>query len=135
MTLVEMLVFIVLSLALLAMGRFLSRIWGTAGWLVGVLPVGIFWMFVCYGIVRSTFLMVRYSFSARPICRQGKCKTKDYVLVSASPEEALFRCRCGDRYLSKANRFSQILQDNSLKHYMVQDSSSPVWKADEAAPS
>jgi hypothetical protein len=133
MTLIEMLVFIVLSLALLAVGRFLSGRWGTAGWLVGVLPVGIFWTYVAYGIVRGTFLEVRHSLSPRPICRQGRCKTTAYVLVSASSEKALFRCRCGDLYLSKANRFSQIMPDNSLKPYMVRDSSSPGWKADEEA--
>jgi len=46
MNVFELVTFVVLSGGLLALGEFLSRKWGTAGWLVGVVPVGLFWIWV-----------------------------------------------------------------------------------------
>ena len=123
MNVFELLIFVVLSGGLLALGQFLSRKWGTAGWLVGVVPVGLFWIWVLSGAVRGAITAFRYSLSSRPVCRRGKCRSRDYVLVSSSPEKALFRCGCGDLYISKANLFSHLLPDNSAAPYMVQDSS------------
>ena len=132
MTLIEVLVFMALSAGLLALGHFLSGKWGTAGWLAGVAPVGLFWTWVLLGAVRGMLTEFRHRLSPRPICRQGKCKPRDYVLIDSTSEKAVFRCRCGDLYLSKANHFSQILPDNSLLPYMVRDSSRN-WKTHDKA--
>jgi len=86
-----------------------------------------------FGAVRDTIIQGWHSLSLRPMCRQGKCKPRDYVLVDSTPEKAVFRCRCGDLYLSKGGHFSQILPDRSLLPYMVRDSSRN-WKADTARP-
>ena len=133
MNLIELLLFMGLSAGLLALGYVLSERWGTAGWLVGVVPVGLGWAWLMFGTVRGTITQVRNSLSLRPMCRQGKCKPRDYVLVDSTPEKAVFRCRCGDLYLSEGGHFSQILPDRSLLPYMVRDSSRN-WKADTARP-
>jgi len=132
MNLIEAVVFMALSAGLLALGRFLSGKWRTGGWLIGVVPVGLFWTWVLIGALKGTLTAVRHSLSSRPICRQGKCGPRDYVMVDSSPEKVIFRCRCGDLYLSKANHFSQILPNNSLLPHMVQDSSRN-WKTDDKA--
>jgi hypothetical protein len=49
MNLIEALLFMVLSAGLLALGHFLSGRWGTVGWLIGVVPVGMFWTWVLIG--------------------------------------------------------------------------------------
>jgi len=48
MTIIELLGFIALSGALLVLGRILGGLWGTVGWLIGVVPVGLFWAWVVF---------------------------------------------------------------------------------------
>jgi hypothetical protein len=123
MNIFELLIFALLSAVLLALGQFLSKRWGTAGWLVGIVPVAFGWIWLLLGVVRGTIADFKNSFGSRPVCRQGKCGSRDYVLVSSSAEKALFRCRCGDLYLRKANLFARVLPDNSEAPYMARDSS------------
>ena len=123
MNVIELLFFVVLSAGLLAVGHLLSLKWGTAGLLVGFVPVGLFWSCVLLFVIRGTFFSVRYSLSSRPVCRRGKCKRANYVMVSSTPKKALFRCGCGDLYLSRGDRFLQLLPGNSLLPYMVRDGS------------
>jgi hypothetical protein len=129
MNLIETLVFATLTVGLIALGHFLSIKWGTAGWLVCVVPVGLFWAWVMLATIRGTFKLLQHRLNPRPMCRQGKCRPRDYVLLTSMSEKAVFRCRCGDRYLSKGGHFSQILPDGSLLPYMAQDSSRR-WKTD-----
>jgi len=56
MNLFEMLAFMILSAAMLALGHFLSGRWGTAGWLVGVVPVGVFWAYVLFSTIKATIM-------------------------------------------------------------------------------
>lgn len=133
MNVIEVLLFALLSGGLLALGHFLSLKWGTAGLLVGAVPVGLFWSFVLVGSIRGTFIKVRHSLTSRPICRRGICKQPDYVMVDSSPEKALFRCRCGDLYVSRDGRFQQLLPGNSLLPYMAKDASGN-WHTDTATP-
>jgi len=128
-TLIELLFFMVLSAGLLGLGYFLSNFLGIAGWLVGAIPVGLFWAWFAACSVRGAITQVRQSLSSRPMCRQGNCRCRDYVLVESTREKAVFRCRCGDVYLSKDDHFSQILPDHSLLPYMVRDPSRN-WKLD-----
>lgn len=123
MNIFELLIFALLSAVLLALGHFLSKSWGTAGWSVGVVPVALGWTWVLFGAIKGAITDFKYSVSSRPVCLQGKCGSPDYVLVSSSPQKAIFRCRCGDLYVSKANLFLRLLPDNSEAPYMVRDSS------------
>lgn len=133
MNVIELLLFVLLSAGLVGFGRLLSLRWGNAGLLVGVVPVGLFWAFVFLCNIRSGFIAFRHSLSSRPVCRQGKCQQKNYVMVSSTHEKALFRCRCGDLYLSRDGRFLQLLPGNALMPYMVKDASGN-WRADTAEP-
>ena len=130
MNIFELLIFALLSAALLALGQLLSKRWGTAGWLVGIVPVAFGWIWVLLGAVRGLITDFKYSVMSRPVCRQGKCRSRDYVLVSSTAEEALFRCRCGDLYLSKANLFVRVLPNNSKEPYMARDSSGKWSRSD-----
>jgi len=119
----ELLIFALLSAGLLALAQFLSKTWGTTGWLVGIVPVAIGWIWVLFGAVSGAIADFKHSVSSRPACRQGKCGSRDYVLVSSSPDKAVFRCRCGDVYVEKVNLFLRVLSDNSEAQYMARDSS------------
>jgi hypothetical protein len=130
MTIFELLIFAFLSAVLLAFGQFLSRKWGTAGWLVGIVPVVLGWIWVLFGAIRGEIADFKQRFASRPVCCQGKCGSRDYVLVSSIAEKAVFRCRCGDLYLRKANLFVRILPDNSETPYMTRDSSSNWTRTD-----
>jgi hypothetical protein len=130
MNIFELLIFALLSAALLALGQFLSKRWGTAGWLVGIVPVALCWIWVLLGAIRGAITDFKYSVMSRPVCRRGKCRSRDYILVSSSAEEALFRCRCGDLYRSRANLFVRILPDNSKEPYMARDSSGNWIRSD-----
>jgi hypothetical protein len=55
MNLIELLIFIAISGALLALGRCLAGLWGTVGWLIGIVPVGLFWAWVVFCNVRLVF--------------------------------------------------------------------------------
>jgi len=47
----------------------------------------------------------KHSLRSPPPCQAGKCTARQYVLVQASKEQAIFRCRCGDLYISEGNSF------------------------------
>ena len=127
MTLLEALTFLVLSVGLVLVGWLLSGRFGTAGWLVGVVPVGAFWTWVLLGAINATVREFKYSLMSRPSCAQGNCTSKQYVLVRSSVGKALFRCRCGDLYVSEGDDFSRVMPDNSVKPYMRRDAAKD-WK-------
>lgn len=133
MNIFELLIFALLCAVWLALGQFLSKKWGTVGWLVGIVPVTLGWLWVLYGAVRGAIADFKNSNSSRPLCRQGKCGSRDYVLVNSSPEKATFRCRCGDLYVSRANLFLRVLPDNSEAPYMARDSSGN-WSRSDVIP-
>ena len=124
MNLFELLIFSFFSVALLALGWFLSAKWGAAAWLVGIVPVALGWLWLLFGAVKGTITDVKHSIGSRPVCVRGKCRSRrDYVLVDSSPERATFRCRCGDLYISKVNLFLCVLPDDSEAPYMLRDPS------------
>jgi hypothetical protein len=133
MNLFEMLVFMLFSALLLGFGWLLSLKWGIRGFLVAAVPVGMCWIVVMFFHARVLIAETRQSWTQRPRCRNDKCGTRQYVLVSANAKQAVFRCKCGDQYLSKAGHFSQMLKDGSVLPYMVMDLSGN-WKLDEGFP-
>jgi uncharacterized membrane protein YhhN len=65
MNVFELLIFVVLSAGLLALGQFLSKKWGTPGLLVGVVPVALFWLWALSGTLRSTIADIKRSIRPR----------------------------------------------------------------------
>jgi hypothetical protein len=61
MNFIEMLVFVVLSAALVGAGYRLSLKFGVLGWCVGTVPVGLFWAAVLFFTVRRTMQEMKES--------------------------------------------------------------------------
>jgi len=122
MNAVELLIFVVFCLLFGALGAFLSARWGPLGWLAatpGVVGAGL----LIFGMGVSLFLELRHSFHSRPVCSSGKCPSRAYVLVEANEDEALFRCRCGDLYLSRGDSFLRVKKGGSEEPYMFRNPS------------
>jgi hypothetical protein len=131
MNLFELLAFLLLCAGLGFLGHFFSERWG---WMLGAIPGGaglvVILLGSCIDMVRET----RHSFRSRPACQTGKCTSCQYVLVQTTKKKAIFRCRCGDLYVSEGSLFSLLLPDNSVRPYMIQDSSK-VWSRVEKSGS
>lgn len=130
MNVFEMLAFMLLSAILLGLGWLLSLRWGNRGFLITAVPVAMFWVVVLFFSFRRLIQESRWNWAQRPRCRNNKCGRSQYVLVEASAEKAVFRCKCGDHYLSKDGHFSQILNDGTLLPYLVRDALGD-WKTEE----
>ena len=129
MNLFELLFFLLMSAGLLGLGYFLSAKWRIIGWLIGAVPVGLVLGAVLLGTIKSTLTALRHNVGSRPVCRQGKCQSRNYVLIDSTSERTMFRCRCGDKYVQQGNRFLQIFPDGSWRPYMVHDASK-AWTPD-----
>jgi hypothetical protein len=58
----------------------------------------------------------------RPTCRQGKCHSEDYEVKVVAKEgswESENRCKCGDTYVRRENRFMLLRPDGSTEPYML----------------
>jgi hypothetical protein len=128
MTFVELVVFVLICGLFLLLGHFLSLRWGTLGFLIGAVPVGLGMAFIAFGSVYGTIIDLRWSFRSRPVCCRGKCASRRYILVSSTVEHAVFRCRCGDMYMNQGESFLHLLPDGTLEPYMVRDSSG-IWQS------
>ena len=124
MTLIELLIFLLLCAGLGFLGHLFSARWG---WLLGGMPAAVGLVAMMVGSWVSLIRESKHSLRSRPACQTGKCTARQYVLVEATKEKAIFRCRCGDLYISEDNTFSSLLPDNSVRPYMVRHPSN-VWK-------
>jgi hypothetical protein len=70
MNFIELLMFVLLSGILLALGRFLAGMWGPVGWLIGVVPVGMFWAWVLFCFLRCALSSVLRKASISPAERK-----------------------------------------------------------------
>jgi hypothetical protein len=61
MNLIEGLMFMILSGLVLAVGHILAGKWETVGWLIGGVPVGLFWSWVMFCHARSVWRESRQS--------------------------------------------------------------------------
>ena len=129
MNVIELLLFLVLSIALLLFAQLLSRWLGTVEWFLGVAPLGVGWALFLFGTFRGMVVQTRHSWTQLPQCRRGKCQTRDYRLMDSPPNRTVIRCRCGELYRYAEDRFAEILPDGSLRPYMVRDALGN-WKAD-----
>ena len=102
-------------------GRQLTVYWGKPGWVAGGL-IGIACGFL---LLYSLWLLADLYYRFRPLrpgCRHGKCQSKDYeirVVANEGSWESESRCRCGDTYVRRGNRFMLLLPDGSAQPYML----------------
>ena len=54
----------------------------------------------------------------RPMCKRGKCKSRDYRLVKMSEDEYVFQCSCGDTYSRRGPDFLEVLPSGASRPYM-----------------
>jgi len=122
MNVFEALAFTFLCLLFGALGAYLSERWGLLGWLAaapGVVGLSLLVFRMCRGLLCE----LKHSFHSRPVCRTGKCSSRRYFLLDATKELAVFRCLCGDRYISRGNSFLHVKADGTEEPYMVRDAS------------
>ena len=114
MTLIE----VPFVVALFIIGSFMA-FWasGKIGWLG--YPLGFFGgIAVTLGALIGVSKICLWIWPERPVCRNGKCKAKDYELHRVGDKFYWF-CRCKDRYYYDRLRFYQVRKDGSLVPYMI----------------
>jgi hypothetical protein len=73
-----------------------------------------------------------------PPCESRVCGPRDYAVIGRAEElgipgnEPVLQCRCGHRYLRRANRFFSITSRNYLQKYMVKLSWYSRWRPDRS---
>ena len=91
------------------------------GYGLGFLVGDVAGLFLLWSLVRwRTKLFLSF-----PPCRRGKCLQfeRDYTYRQGTLSGWIdwgkyhYRCRCGDQYLRKGNRFMEVAPDGSLKPY------------------
>jgi len=55
----------------------------------------------------------------RPVCKNGKCRAKDYEIVEISAEGTIWVCKCGDKYIRKGRTFMRLTEDGDTEPYMA----------------
>jgi len=113
-------------------GRNLAVYWGKAGWVVGGL-VGIVCGFLLLYALRLLVGFYHRFRPLRPTCRHGKCHSEDYAIKVVAKEgswESENRCKCGDTFVRRGNRFMLLRSDGSTQPYMLRK---PFhnWESDE----
>jgi len=108
-------------------GKFASSYWGIAGWIIGI-PFGCFLALLIYWIIGE--LVYACNYNKLPICKKGRCQSKDYEHVEIRDTGWVFRCQCGDNYLLVGNRFLALLEDGAIHPYMRRARFRP-WQEDK----
>jgi hypothetical protein len=73
-----------------------------------------------------------------PTCESRVCRPKDYAVIGRAQDlgipgyERVLQCRCGHKYLRRANRFFAINSRNYLQKYMVKSNWYSPWKPDRS---
>ncbi len=73
-----------------------------------------------------------------PACESRVCRPRDYSMVGRAQDfgipghEPVLQCRCGHRYLRRANRFFAIDSRNYLQKYMVKLNWYSLWRPDRS---
>jgi hypothetical protein len=71
-----------------------------------------------------------------PVCANRACGPRDYTVIGTARDvgipgyEPLLQCRCGHRYLRRANRFFAVNKRNYLEKYMVKANWYSRWTPD-----
>lgn len=98
----------------------LGRAWGIFGYAVGFLA-GFSGAFLLTWLILVTLSVLLKPW---PECQRGKCRTfRGYVWKRGSiygwEKGGIFRyrCKCGDEYVRKGDRFLQVLSDGTMHPY------------------
>jgi hypothetical protein len=121
LTLFHVLWFYIVCLCGFWAGRLFSQQWGTLGWLAGV-PAGLVSGYFAFHALRWLVDFYYWIRPLRPKCSKGMCRSEDYAVKVTKKEgnwETEFRCKCGETYLTKGNRFMILLPDRTTQPYML----------------
>lgn len=96
---------------------------------------GSFWMdaLILAAVVSMVVLLRRYAGNACfPKCKNGICGPRDYEGVPVRPGDAgiPFKCKCGQRYLLKRNRFMLLGDDGQATPYKIKRQFYSRWTDD-----
>lgn len=130
MNLFELIFLIICLVCGLFVGNYFWNHFGFIYSLVGIL-LG---FFVPIGAIKllQTWLKFWYKhFPLRPICQEEKCFSDDYRWQFSNSRGKVFKCECGNKYLSIDKKFLRILPDNSLSPYMKRGLLR-IWKLDKS---
>lgn len=110
-------------------GKALGVWFGVPGWIGGFLSGCALVGAAYYGLLR---LIERWHLwrPLRPVCRAGQCSSDDYELLDVSPGRAVFRCRCGTKYVRTGGRFGELADDGSVRPYMRRRGVLHAWEED-----
>ena len=99
-------------------GKLLALHLGLMGWIVGSI-LGCVLAILAYQVFRFLLKLSDKWLPPRPPCNNGKCFYDDYEFVEAKQDgDAVFRCKCGTKYIQSLAYFKEILSEGSLKPYM-----------------
>jgi hypothetical protein len=127
MNIFELMTLIAIIIASYFCGKWLGSQYGIIGWILGLILGST--LGVTAFVVLHRLIDIWYKWRPlRPICRQGKCSSDDYELIELSNAGAVFRCRCGMKYLKNNRCFMEILDDGSTCAYMRRHSMFGRWK-------
>jgi len=112
-------------------GKLLALHLGLAGWIVGSL-LGCGLAILAYRAFRFLLKFSDKWLPPRPPCKNGKCFYDDYEFVEAKQDgSAVFRCKCGTKYIQNLPYFKELLPDDSVKPYMKKNNVGR-WKPDHS---
>jgi len=131
MNVVELFYFLGFIGSALAGGWLLGRHFGTLGGCIGA-GLGL----ICWGgFVWGINLLVNKLdklYPGRPTCRRGKCNAKDYAFRGLKDGCVQLQCRCGDNYISSANRFMAVDEAGIVHPFMTRKHMFAHWQKDDS---
>lgn len=120
------LVFLIIALAVLyPIAKALDRVSKASSPLIAALIFAV--------LVVSLVMLRRYAGKALfPKCKNGTCGPRDYEGVPVRPGDAglTFKCKCGQRYLRKRNRFLILGEDGQAIPYKIKRHFYSLWTDD-----
>ena len=110
-------------------GVIASIIYRVAGCLVGILGffLGFFISHLCLLIIVSIAGVIWRIWNPLPVCKNGKCKGRDYQLWGNTTTSAYWRCKCGDQYCQRRRAFMYVNDKGEVEPYMVYESVFGHW--------
>jgi hypothetical protein len=125
MSLLNLVVILVLLMILIPMAKGLDLISKTYSPWVSAFLLGL--------VISMWFILRRYAGKALfPKCKNGICGPRDYEGVPVRPGDAgiPFKCKCGQRYLLKRNRFMLLGDDGQATPYKIKRQFYSRWTDD-----
>ena len=105
-----------------------------AGFLASILGflLGFFISYLCLVIIASVGGAIwRMWWNPLPMCKQGKCKGKDYKVWGNTTTSTYWVCKCGDKYCQRGRTFMFVNENGDLEPYMAYDGFFGRWHQDK----